>query len=355
MTLAAAPAGCDRGEQGSFELHFRNLASARRFQRRDLAAPARRVEREDDAHHLPLGGAAARHEPDLGRPYVELARRHCLVLARVSEVVEAFVEFVRGERLAGPEHEGAGVDLRGDTVVQAGEPGVDFDGDTAIQQVQGEAKDQAQDEQWPEQHGRDHPGPAAATGAAGGGHGAEGAPPWPRVKSGAANVCRPRWAGTGTVGHEGRTEPVHVPGQAQHAFLRVATGERQVLGVRELTAQRLVAALGGADHLGVQAADFVRHAALRRLDRSVERRIERRHGRQQRGHPFVERVLEIVQGLLDRRRQLCLSHWFSACSSCACSDCSSSDVRARNRSDAESRIVPVARCTISGIGVSWNA
>ena len=42
-------------------------------------------------------------------------------------------------------------------------------------------------------------------------------------------------------GHEGRTEPVHVPGQTEHAFLRVAARERQVLGMRELPPQCLVA------------------------------------------------------------------------------------------------------------------
>ena len=155
-------------------------------------------------------------------------------------------------------------------------------------------------------------------------------------------------------GHEGRSEPVHVPGQAHDALLGMSAREREVLGVRELAAQRLVPALGRGDHLGVEPANLVGDAAPASISpRPSSVGSSAGTAASSAAHPLVHRVLEVVQRLFERRGQLRLEppvqrHVRPAPAALR----SSSDVRARNRRAAESRMVPVARGTISGIGVS---
>ena len=72
----------------------------------------------------------------------------------------------------------------------------------------------------------------------------------------------------------------------------------------ELAAQRFVAPLGRMNHLAVQVLQVALHPLQRRARRSFERRIERRHRRDQARHLRLDRLLRLAERLLDRRRNL---------------------------------------------------
>ena len=104
--------------------------------------------------------------------------------------------------------------------------------------------------------------------------------------------------------HQCRPVAVEEPHEADFTFLRMALGEGEGLGALELTAQRIVAPLGCLDDLVMQRLHFVLHLAERGFHRALERLIDLRHRRCNRGHALIDQRRHRRQRLLDGRRQL---------------------------------------------------
>ena len=197
LALTSASARSHGREQRRFELQLRDRTRALDLQLRDLAGLAGLVEGDCHLHGAAFRRAPVRNQPDVGRADVELAGLRRSRLARVTDVVEPVVEFADGECLTHAQHEGPGIDPRGDAVVESGEARIDVFGHAAIEPHEHAGHHQ----QRTEEHRGGELEPAATASAtprpAGDGHERDRRAFAMRpIRGAGANACHPRRAGS---------------------------------------------------------------------------------------------------------------------------------------------------------------